>query len=333
MLKGVLHIGMPKCMSTSLQAYLREAANVYFAGMGPSKHIRADMLLAFQRQIVRTPAQFYNRDFVAKMFSETVQRARDESAEIFAFSDETIPFPLGYARADTSYVERLMRLKAVMPQPTTVLMIVRQPADYLKSTYKYRVAMNGVSFSYEEWLRRLLLLGDTNILGPLKFSHYAETAKSVFGAVKVVAIEAIKQDERCVLELFNAPEMDAPVKGRLPHENSGMPSAKFANFRDLLAPFGRTLDDDDFNVMSPADRLIAQSNPYFVSAVAGALAKEQTLAALRNTACGMPDKPAEACFAICDETQKLLVEYVAQANAQLKRLHDIPTDEYGYDTF
>jgi hypothetical protein len=253
--------------------------------------------------------------------------------EFLALSDETIPFPLGYARADTSYVERLMRLKAVMPQPTTVLMIVRRPADYLKSTYKYRAAMNGVSFTYEEYLKRLLLLGDTNLLATVKYSHFAETAKRVFGAVKVVAMEDIEKDERVLLEIFGAPDLDKPVQGRLPRENTGMASAKFANFREVHSPFGNTLDDDDFNVMTPADRIIAQSNPYYAGAVESALAKQNTLAALRNIATGMPDRAVEPCFEISGGTRTLLAEYVLQANAQLKKQHDVATDEYGYDRF
>jgi hypothetical protein len=333
MLKGLLHIGMPKCMSTSLQAYLHEAKNVHFAGIGPSKHVQAEMLLAFQRQIVRTPTQFYNASFVAKVFSENMARAREQGADIFALSDETIPFPLGYARADTSYVERLMRLKAVMPQPTTVLMIVRRPADLLKSTYKYRVVMNGVTFTYEEFLKRLLLLGDTNILGTLKFAHYAEAAKRIFGDVNVVAIEDIRRDERCVLQLLGAPDLDRPVTGRLPHENSGMPNAKFANFRTVANSLGGILDDDDFNVMSPADRLIATSDPHYASMVAGVLIKEQTLELMRTIAKNLPNTPPDICFEISDDTRRLLAEYLAPANAELRRQYDIPIGDYGYDLF
>ena len=332
MLRGVLHIGMPKCMSTSVQAWLREAPDVFFAGIGPSRVVNAEMLLAFQRQIVRTPTQFYNRDFVAKVFGDRVKAARERGAKIFALSDETIPFPLGYARADTSYVERLMRLKAVMPQPTTVLMIVRRPADYLRSTYKYRVVMNGTRFTYEEYLRRLLLLGDSNLLGTLKFAHYAEAAQHIFGHVRVLAMESIAQDERGLLEIFG--EMDGPAQGRLPRENSGMPSAKFANFRDIHGAFGDSLDDDDFNVMSPADRLIAQASPaYYAGALAGTVTKEQALALLRKIATDMPDRAAEPCFEITEETRKLLAEYVAPTNRVLKQQYDIPTDAFGYGDF
>jgi hypothetical protein len=333
MLRGILHIGAPKCMSTSLQAYLRAAGNVYFAGIGPSKFIRPEMLFAFQRQIVRTPAQFYNKEFVARVFAQDVALASAQGADFFALSDETILFPLSYGRADTSYIERLARLRAVMPHPTTVLMIVRKPAEYLKSTYKYRTAMNGMNMSYEEYLRRLLLLGDTNILATAKFANYAETARHVFNSVKVIAMETIMEDERPLLELFDAPDLEAPVKGRLPHENSGMPSEKFANFREALKPLGNSLDDDDFNVMSPADRMMALADDHYSGVIAGALAKEQTLTVLRSLATTLSDQPAEPCFALSDETRKRLAEYVAPSNLQLKRIYDIPTEEYGYGEF
>jgi hypothetical protein len=65
---------------------------------------------------------------------------------------------------------------------------------------------------------------------------------------------------------------------------------------------------------------------------AGVLAKENTLTMLRLIATGMPDS-SRPCFEISDETRQLLVEYVASANALLKKHFDIPTDEYGYDKF
>lgn len=333
MLQGLLHIGMPKCMSTSLQTYLREANHIHFAGIGPSKFVRADMLLAFQRQIVRTPPHFYNKEFVARVFAESVREAREKGVKFFALSDETIPFPLGYARADTSYVERLIRLKAVMPQPTTVVMLVRRPADYLKSTFRYRAAMNGTAGSYEEYLKRLLLLGDTNLLGTAKFSHYAEAAQVIFGEVKVFAMEALRKDERPLLELLGESCSDHPVTGRLPHDNAGMPAEKFANFQKMLEPFGDALDDNDFNVMSGADRLVAQTNDYFANVLAATYAKENTLAALRNMAVALPDRPAETSFAVSDETRKLLAEYFQPGNLQLKKKFGIPTGEFGYDEF
>jgi hypothetical protein len=321
-------------MSTSVQAYLLNAENVFFMGIGPSRTVRPDVLLAFQRMIVRTPSQFYDADYVAPLFKEGIRQAHEKSAEFFVLSDETIPFPLGYARADTSYVERMIRLKAVMPGDTTVLMIVRRPEDYLKSTFKHRSVMNGASFSYEEYIKRLLLLGDTNLLGTIKYFHFAEAARQIFGSVKVVAMEAIEDDENEFLRLVNAQVSSVPAHGRLPRENSGMPDGKFAGFRDLYAAFGDTLSDDDFNVLSPADRLIAKNNiSYFGSVLAGALAKEQVLGAVRNLALGLPDRPAKPCFALSDEARKLLADYVSESNAMLKAHYGVDTDDYSYDLF
>ncbi len=330
-MRGLLHIGMPKCMSTSIQAWLREAAHVHFMGIGSSRLVKPEVLLAFQRQLVRTPTQFYDSEFVAGLFRENMKQARSADAEIFALSDETIPFPLGYARADTSYYERMQRLRAVMPQNTRVLIVTRRPFDYLKSTYKYRTVMNGMNLSFEEYLKRLLLLGDSNLLGTIKFYFYAEAAKQIFGGVDVVAME---DNERALLDLLGAPRTGDPAKRKLPRENSGMPGVKFANFRDLHAAFGDTLADDDFNVLSPADKKMTQLNPaYFGSVLGAAFAKEQTLTSLRNLAVSMPDRPKDLCFEISDETRKRLMEYTAEANAMLHNLYGVDVAAYDYDGF
>jgi hypothetical protein len=190
--------------------------------------------------------------------------------------------------------------------------------------------MNGMSCSFEDYLKRLLLLGDTNLLGTIKYYYFAETARRVFGSAKIVAMEAIEDDENEVLRFFDAPG----ASRRLPRENSGMPGRKFANFRELYAPFGDTLGDDDFNVLSPADRLVVQTNgPYYAGVLAGTLAKEQTLGALRSLAFQMPDRPEKLCFEISAETRKLLTEYVAPSNAMLKKHYDVDTDDYEYDLF
>lgn len=332
-MKGVLHIGMPKCMSTSIQAYLREAPQVYFAGVGPSQHIKADMLVAFQRHIMRTPSQFYDAGLVEDVFAEHRRAAADRGAQFFALSDETIPFPFGYGRSDTSYLERLLRLKAVMPENTGVLMIVRRPEAYLKSAFKYRTVMNGMSFSYEDFLKRLLLLGDTYMLGTVKYYNYAEAARRIFGSVTVVAMEAIEDDEGELLRHFGVPPSRTPVHGRLPRENSGMPNEKFANFRELHAPYGDTLSDDGFNVLSPADRTVAHASPYYGGILASALSKEQTLGTMRHLAMQMPDRDRQHCFAVSDDTRDRLAAYVAESNALLRTHYGVDTEDYAYDLF
>ncbi len=330
-MKSILHIGMGKCMSTSLQAYLRQAKNVFFMGIGPSKFVEPDVLLAFQRQIVRTPTLFYNRDFVAGVFDKCLSRATEMGAGLFALSDETIPFPIGYGRSDTSYYERLLRLKEMMPTDTTVLMIVRRPEDYLKSVYKYRTIINGMTVSFEDYLRRLILLEDTYFLSTVKYFAYAEAARHIFGSVRIVAMEEIEENPDCLLSLLR--QMGADGADRLPYENAGMATDKFENFRSLYAPFGDTLADDDFNVMSPADRLVCQSNlPYFGSVFAAALAKEQTLQSLRNLATQLPSRPPTS-FALSDETRKFLTGYVVESNAGLKARYGIDVDEYEYGAF
>ncbi|HWA31096.1 MAG TPA: hypothetical protein VG867_08355 [Rhizomicrobium sp.] len=333
-MRGLLHIGMPKCMSTSIQAYLRSASNVFFMGIGPSKFVKPDVLLAFQRHIMRMPAHFYDAEAVANVFRQGIEAAKGQDADIFALSDESIPFPRGYSRADTSYLERLLRLKAVMPGDTRVLMVTRNPKSYLQSSYKYRTVMNGLSCSFEDYMKRLLLLGDANLLGTVKYYFYAEVARQVFGAVDVVAMEEIAEDERALLRHLGTANLPSPVHDRLPRENSGMPSGKFANFRELYAPFGDALSDDDFNGLSPADKLMTQADTvYYGGVLAAALGREQTLAALRNLALKMPDQPAEACFAMSDRTRKLLTEYVVHANAMLKKQFGVDTEKYAYDVF
>lgn len=332
-MKGVLHIGMPKCMSTSIQAYLRQAPQVYFAGIGPSQHVKPDMLLAFQRHIMRTPSQFYDADAVAEVFAERRREAGEQGAHFFALSDETIPYPFGYGRSDTSYLERLLRLKAVMPETTDVLMIVRKPDSYLRSAYKYRTVMNGLSCSYEEFLKRLLLLGDTYMLGTTRYYNYAETARQVFGSVTIIAMEAIEDDEGELLRYFGVPTAAAPIHGSLPRENSGMPSEKFANFREVHAPYGGTLSDDGFNVLSPADRVVAYATPYYSGVLACVLSKEQTLGTMRNLALKMPDRDKQLCFETSKETRDRLTEYVAPSNALLNERYGVDTHEYAYDLF
>jgi len=333
-MKGILHIGMPKCMSTSVQAHMRQSDSVFFMGIGPSKFVKPDVLLAFQRHIMRMPAHFYDADAIANVFRQNIQEAEGRGAALFALSDETIPFPRGYARADTSYLERMQRLKAVMPKETDVLMIVRRPKDFLQSSYKYRCVMNGLSCTYEDYLRRLLLVGDTNFLGTIKYAYFAETARQIFGRVHVVAMEAIAEDERALLRLLNDPNLAAPVRDRLPRENSGMPNNKFANFRELHAPYGETLGDDDFNNLSPADRLMTHlDQDYFSGCLTSSLAREQTLKGLRTFAIGMPDRSPDACFAMSDETRKKLVDYVEYSNTMLKKIYDVPVERYEYNRF
>ena len=111
-----------------------------------------------------------------------------------------------------------------------------------------------------------------------------------------------------------------------------MPDDKFVNFRELHAMFGDTLTDDEFNVMTPADRVLSTVNtPYYGSIVAAAVAKERTLDLLQKLAKDMPSR--ETSFALSDETRKQLAEYVAQSNRLLQNQFGIDTERYQYDVF
>jgi hypothetical protein len=96
-MKCLLHIGMPKCMSTSLQPFLREAKGVHFLGIGPRKFVDRDILRAVQSQIVWTSSHLYERAAVAKTFEVAMAQARLSGARLVALSDESIPFPISYA--------------------------------------------------------------------------------------------------------------------------------------------------------------------------------------------------------------------------------------------
>lgn len=332
--KSILHIGMPKCMSTSVQTYLREAENVYFMGMGPSRFLTHEVVVAYQREIAGMPALFYNQNLVAQVFEQHLKNAAEQKAGLFAFSDESIAVSLGSTASSVSYVERLLRLKEVMPEGTTVLMIVRRPADYLRSTYKYRVLHSGVTQSYEEYLKRHLLLGDTNLLGTVKYYRFAEAARRLFGTIEVLAMEAILEDERILLRICDAPDLDDVVQGRLPRENAGIPDDRFASLRQIRAMLGGALTDDDFNVMSAADRVLAISDvDYYGSTLTSAFAKERIIQVIETLCKEMPPKADDTQFALSDETRERLADYVTESNALLETAFDVDTDRFRYDEF
>jgi hypothetical protein len=319
-------------MSTSLQSFLRTAKGVYFMGIGPSTHVERDVLEAFQRQIVRTSTHLYNRDYVERIFGLCMARARTANARLFALSDETIPYPIGYGLVDVSYSERLHRLKEFMPDPTTVLMLVRRPAGYLRSVYKYETVSHGLNFTYDEFLKRLILKGDTAFLSTVKYFAFAEEAKRVFGDVRVLAMEDIAADKRVLSSFFAG--LSIPMAEAPPRENVGIADEKFENFRNILAPYGDTLANNDFNTTSPADRNRADADTeYFGSIQATGRGREHILAILRNLASQLPDRPAEPHFTISDKTRALLTEYVKTSNAGLKEHYDIDTDALGYNDF
>lgn len=331
-MKSILHIGMPKSMSTTIQTYLRVMKNTHFMGIGPSKFVDRDVLDAVQRQIVRMPSMFYDRAFVAKVFEGNLKKAQDDGATLFALSDETIPFPLGYSRPETSYTERLVRLREVMPENTGVLMIVRRPEDYLRSNYKHRTIRNGMNCSYEDYLKHLILLGDSYFLSTVKFFQYAEEARRIFGTVRVMAMEEIADDTEVLTSFFE--ELGAGEAERLSWENQGIANEKIEAFRQLLDGFGNTLTDDDFNVISPYERFICDDNvAYFGNIFAKILAKEKTLEYLRELTVQLPSGSPGECFKISNQTRAFLTGYVAESNTELADRYGVDTKGYDYGLF
>lgn len=330
---GLLHIGMFKCMSTSIQQYFLEDKDSFFMGIGPTTgHVAKEVLYACQTQIFRTPAPFYKQELVSDVFRAGIETAASNRRNAFVLSDETITFALETGLSAVSYTERLARLRAVMPENTTVLMMVRQPAKLLWSAYKHMRSHYGLGLSYEEFLKWLLLKGDTYLLATGKFYELAKEAARIFGAVKVVAMESCLQDDTHLGTALS--DTGIAVGGPLPKANESLSDAQFGNLVSLDRHFSDARAMDYLTNLTPIEVQTCQSDTgYFGTVLATHMANRTSFSTLQNLAGQLPAAATRAEFDISDETRKRLAAYFRDSNQGLRDEFGIDTEALAYDIF
>ncbi len=326
----ILHVGLPKCLSTSLQALFRAEPGAHFIGVGPSKHVHPDVLHAVQTQVLRTQAPYYDAGLVGAVFQRELDRARSAGAQAAVLSDEALPVTVGQGLGSVSFGDRLLRLRDVLGEDTGVLLVLRHPLQLLRSLYRYWVVHYGLALNYRLYVQHLLVKGAASHLALLDYWALAQQTRLVFPALRIVLFEELVERPETLRGAMGA--LGLEVAGALGKENAGEPEAVVAEMLRLNRGATLAAAPHDFNDYTPIEMRQLQAAPTLYGELLGEATRRITLhqAQLLAARSMAQTSGAELDEELGDSERDLLNERVATSNGLLRRDFGVDLERYGY---
>ena len=222
-----IHIGYPKCFSTTLQRSFFDAhPDILHLGIGCGSNVGyADAHLAAYMEnyliYARHFAWMEEEAAIKAHFNQWFSKAADDGYVAVGISLEHIVFSFTTDNIDTR--EKALRLRDIFLEDTRILMVVRNQLDLLKSLYRESVR-TGNPGSFNDYLQFCVFLKDRNFVYDFRYDLVYDLYSELFG-----------QQNICVLVMEELRDAD----GHLVRDADGksLLSSQLLNFLDLNANF------------------------------------------------------------------------------------------------
>lgn len=172
-MKPVIHVGYPKCASTSLQKVFQSNPAIYYLGRGVTgnmiDYIDDDVTQLCEIELKTRRLTSYDPDHARDVILKHIAIAKMQSKQLVLSSE--------YFSIDDfdniDLCEKIRRLRAIFGS-ASILMIIRNQFDWLKSYYK-ELVRQGYGYNYQEFIYWLVSKQDRNLFFVLtikKFTTY-----------------------------------------------------------------------------------------------------------------------------------------------------------------
>jgi hypothetical protein len=186
-----LHIGYPKCFSTTLQRnYFSTHPDIHYGGIGIESNIdfvNNEVNLLFESGII------YFRNAVYKLhkqkFMDSVERFLAQSPDekfIAGFSSEHLLF--NFTPQGVDYTIKLERLREIFGEKIKLIVVIRDQFKLIQSLYKEYVRL-GYFQSYEDFVYWIYKYQDRNFLCELMYGDVIEHLYTLFNKNNVLLLD------------------------------------------------------------------------------------------------------------------------------------------------
>jgi hypothetical protein len=191
----LLHVGFPKCMSTTLQRdFFAKHPEIAFLGWGTTNTAHGwidDEVAALCEVGIRYERVLsYDAAAAAKIFDRHVEAFEaDQEKKLICLSSESFSFTMHFDVDATIKAERLKRL---MGDDTKVLIIIRNQLDLFRSYY-FECVRGGYPGQFGDFISFHYHYLFHSILADLQYHQLLRLYSGLFGRenVKVVTMEAL----------------------------------------------------------------------------------------------------------------------------------------------
>lgn len=169
-----LHIGYPKCFSTTLQrGYFSKHEDIYYGGVGIESNIdflSDDLNLLFESGIIYFNRYLFNKELPTfhKSVDKFLDSAKTSGRRIAGFSSEHLIF--NFSPQGVDYRDKVDRIITLFGNDLKIIMILRKQSDLIISLYKEYVRM-GYLYSFPEFIEWLFKYQDRNFYYELMYSE------------------------------------------------------------------------------------------------------------------------------------------------------------------
>ena len=186
-----IHIGYPKCFSTTLQRSFFDAHHeIMHLGIGCGSNVdyidpKISAYMENYLVYARTLSFREKQEEIKKHFSYWFDKAEKEGYAAAGISLEHLVFSFSTDNIDTC--EKASRLKEIFGENTKIIMIVRNQIDLLRSLYRESIRM-GNPGSYDDFLNFCVLLKDRNFLYDFRYDLIYELYSDLFGSENILVL-------------------------------------------------------------------------------------------------------------------------------------------------
>lgn len=312
-----LHVGLPKCGSTTLQTAFTETKNTLFLG----KPFPEPDILYFTRRV----APFYDVRLIdSGKYRTAFEKAFAATPHAHALLSDEILSSVGFAACGggLSLVQIIENYKRLLDVRIEVVVVVREQVRFLKSYFRHMTIVGG-DLDYSEFISLMLLRHESWLYPVLDYELLHRRLSYVADDVVMVPFERLFSDAdyaKSVLERLNVE--DAFDVFSKTHDRSSSSEAKIAAligvnrkvpikqnvgwFRRFNWPEQRYLQTKD-----PAVQLLRQKMSRLLKAQKTTLAK---WAEAREKA---PAASGKELYHLDPKVERLLMSYIGTANRRL----------------
>jgi hypothetical protein len=236
-LKIFIHIGLPKCGSTSLQRFFAGRKEIFFAGKGHKRtYVRPELSRVIRVNVAGLPDILFDPDPCAEIVRQSLDEARDGGFDSYILSDEILSgLGFAYALRQRPEVSQITgRLVQLFGEDITFVVVIRNQLDLLRS-YWNTLVLNGYPLSFSTFIDAQLCkeadvgsevsLPHASILPYLRYDNQMKLLRASGHNVMVATLEQLVSDVTSFTDFVQ--QFGIRCAGTLPHVNSALPNKSY----------------------------------------------------------------------------------------------------------
>lgn len=243
-----IHIGSPKCASTSLQKYFfNKEENCHYLGGGIDGNVFQyidDKVKRFSEIEMRySNSHAFDVKLYQEHFSKLFEQVEKSSAKMSCgISYEAFSFTYG---PEIDVETKASRLAAVFGRDTKILFVIRDQMSLYKSLYGEHVR-EGYSRSYEEFLNYSWVFKHRNWFYDFDYNRVYDIYKRYFDDVVVLPFEMLKENATEFITNYRNVISGSGTSLELPVDNAKMTDYEIEILRSYNQKTQHTLQNDHY---------------------------------------------------------------------------------------